>query len=228
MVAFWVALVAILVPATRGDLPLKRLLIAVLAFSVSWCGCGGGGSKSTFTPQAQIAISPAAPQIPAGSTQLFTAQVTNSSTNAVTWAVNGTSGGSSTLGTIDANGLYTAPPVLPTPNTVTVSASLSSNPTVTGNTVATLLNPVPAISSASVAAVIPTAYGINVTGSGFVNGTRLLLGGNPVPATVLRSEQAAIPVQSVNPAQCNRFPGTTSRTELSRRSSTSTPSRSPT
>ena len=167
---------------------MKRLLIAIVAISVTWCGCGGGGSKSTTsTPQAQITISPAAPQIRAGSTQLFTAQVSNSSTNAVSWAVNGTTGGSSAIGTIDANGLYTAPASLPTPNTVTVSASLSSNSTVTANTVATLLNPVPAISSAAVAAVIPSAFGINVTGSGFVNGTRLLLGGNAITTTVLSS-----------------------------------------
>src|SRR5690349_954477 len=120
---------------------MKRLLIAIVAISVTWCGCGGGGSKSTTsTPQAQITISPAAPQIRAGSTQLFTAQVSNSSTNAVSWAVNGTTGGSSAIGTIDANGLYAAPASLPTPNTVTVSASLSSNSTVTANTVATLLN----------------------------------------------------------------------------------------
>ena len=167
---------------------MKRLFAAVIAVSLTWCGCGGGGSKTTsFAPQAQILISPAAPQIRAGSTQQFSAQVSNSSTNTVTWSVNGTSGGNSTVGTIDANGMYTAPASLPAPNTVTVSASLSSNPSVTGNTIATLLNPVPAIATASLAAVIPSAYGINVTGSGFVNGTRLLLGGNAVPTTVLSS-----------------------------------------
>jgi uncharacterized protein (DUF1800 family) len=164
---------------------VKRLLVAVLAASLGWFGCGGGGSNSNSTPQTQITISPSSPQIRAGSTQLFTAQVSNSTANAVTWTVNGTSGGNGTIGTIDSNGLYTAPASIPTPNTVTVSASLSSNSSVTATTTATLLNPVPAISSASAAAVIPTAYGINVTGSGFVNGTRLLLGGNAIPTTVL-------------------------------------------
>jgi uncharacterized protein (DUF1800 family) len=165
---------------------LNRLLIAVVAASLTWCGCGGGGSHNTQPPpQAQITISPATPQIRAGGTQAFTAQVSNSSSSAVTWGVNGTNGGNCTVGTIDANGLYTAPASLPTPNTVTVSASLSSNSSVTGNTIATLLNPVPAIASASVAAVISGAYGINVTGSGFVNGTKLLLGGNAIQTTVL-------------------------------------------
>src|SRR5262249_60880721 len=68
---------------------------------------------------------------------------------------------------------------------VTFRPTLNSNPPVLENTTATLLNPIPGITSASVAAVISGAYGINVTGSGFVNGTRLLLGGNAIQTTVL-------------------------------------------
>jgi len=167
---------------------VKRLVTALVAVSVGLCACGGGGGTSTSTssasPQAQITIAPLTPQVRAGSTQQFTAQVSNS-TSGVAWAVNGTAGGNSALGTIDANGLYTAPTSLPTPNTITVSASLSSNSSVTANTVATLLNPVPAIASASVTAITSGDYAVTVTGSGFVSGATLMLGSNAIPTTVV-------------------------------------------
>lgn len=41
-----------------------------------------------------------------------------------TWSVNGTQGGNSTIGTIDANGKYTAPSSFPSPNMLTVTASI--------------------------------------------------------------------------------------------------------
>jgi hypothetical protein len=163
---------------------VKRLIVVVIAVSTVWCGCGGGGSSSTpALPQAQIVVTPASPQVRAGSTQPFAAQVSNAS-GSVTWAVNGTAGGSSTIGTIDANGLYTAPASLPTPNTVTISAALSSNSGVSGSAVATLLNPVPAIASASVTAITPGNYVVSVTGSGFISGSKLMLGTAAFATTV--------------------------------------------
>src|SRR5262249_39157158 len=152
-------------------LPVKRILAAVFAVSFGLCGCGGGGgSVPTASSQAQIAVSPATPQVRAGGTQQFTAQVSNAS-GTVTWAVNGTAGGSPTLGTIDANGLYIAPATLPSPNTVTISASLAGNVSLTASTVATLLNPVPAIITASVTGIVSGDYAVAISGSGFVPGT---------------------------------------------------------
>ena len=42
-------------------------------------------------------------------TQTFTATVTNTPNTAVTWDVNGVAGGNSTVGTISAAGVYSAP-----------------------------------------------------------------------------------------------------------------------
>ena len=162
---------------------MKLLLTGVLVVSVGLCACGGGGTTSTPSAQPQITVTPATPQVRVGSTQQFAAQVSNT-TGTLTWAVNGTTGGSAAAGTIDANGLYTTPTSLPTPNTVTISASLSSNSSVTGNTVATLLNPMPAIATATVTSITPADFVINITGSGFVSGTKLMLGSTAIPVSV--------------------------------------------
>ena len=47
----------------------------------------------------------------------------------MTFYVNGIQGGNAELGTVDSKGLYTAPAIVPVPNTVTITAALrrSSN-----------------------------------------------------------------------------------------------------
>jgi hypothetical protein len=65
-----------------------------------------------------------------GATQLFTATVINNATStAVTWTVNGIAGGNPAVGTIDANGNYTAPGTLPGPGAITVQATSVEDPT---------------------------------------------------------------------------------------------------
>ena len=45
----------------------------------------------------------------------------------LTFYVNGIAGGNAVLGTIDSNGLYTAPAVVPVPNTITITSAAPSN-----------------------------------------------------------------------------------------------------
>ena len=89
----------------------------------------------------------------AGNQQTFTAMVTGALNLSVTWTVNGVAGGNSTIGTIAANGAYTAPLTLPTPNTVTVTATSVEDPTKSSSATVTLENPIPVITS-----VTPTTY----------------------------------------------------------------------
>jgi hypothetical protein len=70
--------------------------------------------------------------------QQFTATVTGQSNNAVTWEVNGTAGGTSTAGTIDNTGLYTAPSAIPNPSTVSVTAVSQADSTQSGNAAVTI------------------------------------------------------------------------------------------
>ncbi len=60
-------------------------------------------------------------------------------TGAVNWLVNGTKGGDATDGTIDATGLYTAPPTVPTGGTVTITAQAADDTTVEANATLTIL-----------------------------------------------------------------------------------------
>jgi len=69
-----------------------------------------------------VSTNPAISEVYTGVVQVFIATVTGTSNTAVTWQVDGVTGGNSTVGTIDASGNYTGPAVVPTPATVTVEA----------------------------------------------------------------------------------------------------------
>jgi hypothetical protein len=62
-----------------------------------------------------------------GSTLQFTADVSGNSNTSLTWQVNGQDGGNSTVGTINSQGLYTAPKTVPNPSQVTVTAVSQAN-----------------------------------------------------------------------------------------------------
>jgi uncharacterized protein (DUF1800 family) len=76
----------------------------------------------TPTPKLAVSVSPGSAAVQVGGTQQFAATVTNSANTQVKWLVNGVTGGNSTFGTIDLNGLYTAPSNAPFPGVVTVTA----------------------------------------------------------------------------------------------------------
>src|SRR5215471_8997407 len=84
------------------------------------CGGGGGGG----TPMGVIAVSPTSATVALGGSQQFSA-TNNGLATIATWSVNGVQGGNSTVGTIDANGKYTAPTNFPNPHTFAVTASVS-------------------------------------------------------------------------------------------------------
>jgi len=66
--------------------------------------------------------------VAAGASQQFTASTATKGA-AVTWEVNGTIGGNSTVGTITQAGLYTAPQVPPSSGSIPIQAVLQSNTT---------------------------------------------------------------------------------------------------
>ena len=72
---------------------------------------------------AAVTVAPLDASTPAGTSVPFTANVTGTTSAAVTWYVNAVAGGNSTVGTISSVGLYTAPTAVPSPATVVVTAT---------------------------------------------------------------------------------------------------------
>ncbi len=92
-------------------------------------GIGADPCLAAFPPPAAAAaITPKSATVQVGATQTFVANVTGAIDTAVTWQVDGLPGGSATVGTITADGVYTAPAAVPIPATVTVTAVPRTDP----------------------------------------------------------------------------------------------------
>src|SRR5262245_57914870 len=106
---------------------LKAVLL--LSSSAVFISCGGGGGSSpgnTFSSGGSnitVTVAPSSQTLAPGGTQLYTATVTGTTNTSVTWSANDVQGGNSTVGTISSSGLYTAPPVAPSPSNVTIKAT---------------------------------------------------------------------------------------------------------
>jgi len=86
-----------------------------------------------------ISVAPRAVDLLPGTTRQFAATVTGNSNTSVSWAVAGVSGGNSTVGTITAQGLYTAPSTLTSaPQSIAVSATAAVDTTKTATAGVTL------------------------------------------------------------------------------------------
>ncbi len=176
-------------------------LVIVLAVSVmlAFVGCGGVGAApiSGVTSLSKVAVSVAPPTmtVSTGTTQTFTATVINTSESGVGWLVNGFPGGvspidgSSPFGTIDKNGSYTAPPFVPAPPHVTVTAVANADNSATANA-SVLINGTPSPISIS-----PASASVQVGGIVLFTGTAAggesvnwlvenVLGGNAVVGTI--------------------------------------------
>ncbi len=166
------------------------VLVAVLTAS-----CAGNVTTGPAQDEDVVTISPAAPQVRSGDSQALAASYRHDTSEkaGVTWTVNGVAGGNSTVGTIATTGAltatYVAPTTLPAPNSVTITAVADTNSSVTGDAVATLLNPLPVVTSISPGAVSVGSFTILVNGSGFVKGSVVSFGGTALPTTFLSSNE---------------------------------------
>src|SRR5438477_1325712 len=100
-------------------------------------GCGGGGGSpvqnvSSSTANVTVTVTPGTPTVGAGNTQAFAATVIGTAFTGVTWSVNGVVNGNATVGIISTAGVYVAPAALPSPNTVTITATSQIDATRSG------------------------------------------------------------------------------------------------
>jgi uncharacterized protein (DUF1800 family) len=108
--------------------------------------------------------------------------VTGSQDIALTWTVNGIAGGNPQIGTITAQGVYTAPAVVPTPsNLVVIQATSVDNPNSTMIVNVQVLNPVPTLLGATPSSLNIGSSSVVLTGANFINGATVLADGSPIP-----------------------------------------------
>jgi uncharacterized protein (DUF1800 family) len=154
-------------------------------------------ANSSISGVIQVALKPPSPAngtatvtltgpkiVSLGSTGQYSATVTGESNQSVTWSINNIAGGNSSVGTISATGLYTPPAAVPTNNAIVITATSVADPTLSGTLNASIVDPVPVISTA----VGSTTDGglhflVDVQGSGFLTGATLLIGGEAVTTT---------------------------------------------
>jgi uncharacterized protein (DUF1800 family) len=136
-----------------------------------------------------VKVSPATAQVRDGGAQQFVAAVTGSSNTAVTWAVNGVTGGNSSSGTITASGLYQAPANLPNPNSIKVTATSEADSRAFDSATATLEYPIPTLGSVSPQTITVGDFTFTVTGTKFFSGAAVVFGGQLLPTTYVSSTQ---------------------------------------
>jgi uncharacterized protein (DUF1800 family) len=130
-----------------------------------------------------LSVRPEQKTMRCGTSYDFSASVSNTTNKAVKWHVNNVAGGNAALGTINAEGVYTAPMEVPAGGKVTLKAISDADPRATDTADVTLLNPVPAISAVTPDTVKIGPVSLVVKGTGFARTARLMLGSTQLQAT---------------------------------------------
>ena len=186
-------------------------LISVLVLVVLAGGCVG-----VVVPP-KVTVAPDTANLRVSQSQQFSVAVTGITSELVTWSVNGIPGGNSTLGTVSATGDYTAPAVVPTPNTVTVQATSQTKTTVLGESTVTLENPIPVVTAISPTTIGLGAFTVTITGGSFEKGAVVMFGNTPLTTTFVNGTRltatgSATAAGSVKVTVTNPDPGTIAST----------------
>lgn len=105
--------------------------VATLWMAVGVAGCGGGGGSSPPPPPpVAVTVQPVTPvaMVKLGEQAGFSAVVTGSSNTAVTWSLSGPGCSGAACGSIAADGVFSAPAIVPQPPTVNVIATAQADP----------------------------------------------------------------------------------------------------
>jgi hypothetical protein len=185
-------------PKTEINFPVHSsaaLCGLVLAFAIL-TGCGGvsnlGTSSTPGKPSpgaVKVTVTPASSQLRLNAKVQFSATVSNNSNKTVSWSVNGIAGGNAAIGKVDSTGLYQAPKILPSPNSISVEATSAADSTVSANASVTLENPVPTVISVSPASITVGNFTLTVTGTDFVNGSVVVWGTQFLTTTFVSATQ---------------------------------------
>jgi hypothetical protein len=111
-----------------GQRQYRLVLVLLLARVLGGCASAPPSSH----PEATVKVAASSPAVLLGLTDQISATVTGVTDTSVIWSVNGVAGGNAQVGTIDANGLYTAPADLPNTAGVTIAAQSDADASASG------------------------------------------------------------------------------------------------
>lgn len=149
---FFGLLIAVFTVASCHKAPASTAVTCTTSTSTS----STSTSTSTCTDPVtsiSVTISPATVSVNVVGKQQFQASIQGGTNSVTIWKVNNMTGGNSMVGQIDSNGLYNAPPSVPSPATVSVTAvsfedqnvSAASMVTITPAPVVTITSPSPPV-----------------------------------------------------------------------------------
>jgi len=160
-----------------------------------------------------IAVTPVSLNVALGGSQQFTATGTYSdgstqslAGSALSWTTGGVAGGNAVMGTVSGTGLYTAPGTLPNPAQVTLVATSTSTPSVSGSTMLTVVGVTVTVSptTAQVPGGATQQFTATVTGPTNTSVTWSaggVVGGNSTVGTISTTGLYTAPNTVPNPAQ---------------------------
>ncbi len=186
------------VPCLSGSVPRKSLLLPCLLFPAALiAGCGGGSIAVNLGTIAAISVPSNTVRvnqtIQLSSTYLASGQP-------VIFSVNGIPGGNATVGTISSSGLYTAPAVVPTPNSVQITSSIAKYPNATPGSVSVQIwNPIPVLSGVTPGGFSEGVTTVTVSGSQFVYGAQISWNGAVVSTTFVSPTELVAQIAAPNP-----------------------------
>lgn len=176
-------------PSVRPSLLSLAFAFACLAGAIPMITGCGGGTFNTADQARFTALSVSSSTVRVNQQVKFTNNGLKLG-SAMTFYVNDIQGGNSQLGTIDSKGLYTAPAIVPVPNTVTVTAFSVAHPTFPkGTATVSIWNPIPIVNNVTPSTFPEGTALIAVNGSQFVFGAQIVWNGAAVPTTMVSSTQ---------------------------------------
>ena len=178
-------------PLANGDQPIQATIAGVSTQAgISLPIKNWVGSPVT------VSLTPADGTIRCGAALSLAAKLANTTNLGVIWLVNGQVGGSPTVGTISATGVYTAPADLPSTAAVTVTAVSLADPAAEASVTVNLQNPMPVVTAVTPSPVNPGSATITVSGTGFAKGASIYFAGTALPTTFVSDTQLTATARS--------------------------------
>ena len=118
----------------------------------------------------------------------------------LSFSVNGIPGGNGEVGTVSSAGVYTAPAVIPSPDSVVITSVSKSFPKAAqGSVTLTIWNPIPILCSVSPSGFSEGTTTVVVNGSQFVYGAQISWNGAMVPTTYVSDSQLVASISATVP-----------------------------